>query len=116
MNQIKSKIVEIPPGPKLSEWIRRNDESRAQKPRYLASKAKGAYITDFDGNVFLDFYSQEVHVGHTHPKVMEAINQQISSGGLFVGLSNEILFAEKLKEITPIKLKNLKVVYIFGII
>jgi taurine--2-oxoglutarate transaminase len=40
--------------------------------------AEGAYFWDYDGNRFLDFSSQlvNVNIGHQHPKVVAAIQQQ----------------------------------------
>ncbi len=40
--------------------------------------AEGSYVWDFDGNRFLDFSSQlvNVNIGHQHPKVVAAIQEQ----------------------------------------
>ena len=40
--------------------------------------AEGAYFWDFDGNRYLDFSSQlvNVNIGHQHPKVVAAIQEQ----------------------------------------
>jgi taurine--2-oxoglutarate transaminase len=49
----------------------------AIKPR-LITRAEGNYFWDADGNRYLDFMSQlaVVNVGHSHPKVLEAIRRQ----------------------------------------
>lgn len=45
------------------------------------SHAEGSYFWDCDGNRFLDLASQFVHVniGHSHPKVVEAIQRQAAA-------------------------------------
>ena len=49
----------------------------ALKPRVFAS-GSGSRVWDFDGNQMLDFSSQLVNtnIGHQHPRVIEAIQQQ----------------------------------------
>src|ERR1700751_1429515 len=41
-------------------------------------RAEGRYFFDYDGNRYLDFASQLVNVsiGHSHPKVVQAIKDQ----------------------------------------
>lgn len=50
---------------------------KALKPMCIAG-AEGSYFWDFDGNRFLDFSSQlvNVNIGHQHPKVVAAIQEQ----------------------------------------
>lgn len=50
---------------------------RNRNPLAVAG-ARGSYFWDYEGNVYLDFASQFVHVniGHQHPKVVEAIREQ----------------------------------------
>lgn len=50
---------------------------KALKPMCIAG-AEGSYVWDFDGNRFLDFSSQlvNVNIGHQHPKVVAAIQEQ----------------------------------------
>ena len=47
------------------------------KPLPVAA-AKGCYMWDYDGNRYLDFSSQlvNVNIGHQHPKVVQAIQDQ----------------------------------------
>lgn len=49
----------------------------ALTPMVIAG-AEGSYFWDFDGNRFLDFSSQlvNVNIGHQHPKVIKAIQDQ----------------------------------------
>jgi taurine--2-oxoglutarate transaminase len=50
---------------------------KALKPMCIAG-AEGSYVWDFDGNRYLDFSSQlvNVNIGHQHPKVVAAIQEQ----------------------------------------
>jgi taurine---2-oxoglutarate transaminase len=52
----------------------------AQKPLnpMCIAGAEGSYFWDYDGNKFLDFSSQlvNVNIGHQHPKVIAAIQEQ----------------------------------------
>ncbi|MEZ7851840.1 MAG: aspartate aminotransferase family protein [Candidatus Nanopelagicales bacterium] len=50
---------------------------KALKPMCVAG-SKGSYFWDYDGNKFLDFASQlvNVNIGHQHPKVIAAIQDQ----------------------------------------
>ena len=50
---------------------------KALKPMCIAG-AEGSYFWDYDGNKFLDFSSQlvNVNIGHQHPKVIAAIQEQ----------------------------------------
>jgi glutamate-1-semialdehyde 2,1-aminomutase len=53
-------------------------------------KAKGSKIYDVDGNEFIDYvlgYGPAI-LGHSHPKVNEAVRKQLEKGSIY-GLSNE---------------------------
>ena len=54
------------------------------------SKAKGAYITDIDGNVYLDFVASwgPLIFGHAHDTILAAINEAAQKGTSF-GAPNE---------------------------
>ena len=49
----------------------------AVKPRVIES-GEGCHVWDYDGNRYLDFWSQLVNtnIGHQHPKVVKAIQDQ----------------------------------------
>ena len=49
----------------------------ALNPMCIAA-AEGSYVWDYDGNKWLDFSSQlvNVNIGHQHPKVIAAIQEQ----------------------------------------
>lgn len=42
-------------------------------------KGQGAWLWDADGRKYLDCYNNVPHVGHAHPKVVEAITRQAST-------------------------------------
>lgn len=50
----------------------------ARQSTTVWSRAEGVYVTDVDGNVFLDFTSAVLlaNVGHRHPRVVAAIRDQ----------------------------------------
>ncbi len=67
---------------------------------------EGLYVWDVDGNKYLDFFGGilTTSVGHNHPKVVAAAQEQtgklIHSSTLYPN-ANPILLAEKLAELTP---------------
>lgn len=105
------KIVVTPPGPKARELAKRDDKVISQSfvrfyPLAIQS-GKGCIIRDVDGNEYIDFNSGLVclNVGHSHPKVVEAVKNQLDR---FLHYSitdfmyHEVVdTAEKLVEITP---------------
>ncbi|MCI4349153.1 MAG: aminotransferase class III-fold pyridoxal phosphate-dependent enzyme, partial [Thermoplasmata archaeon] len=72
-----------------------------------AAKAEGVWITDVDGNRILDFTAGVgvLNVGHCHPDVVRAVQDQASKLMHFAGADyyyeNQVRLAEKLTQITP---------------
>jgi len=72
------------PGPRSQEILERKERVVADPLSvYLPvviSEAHGATITDVDGNTFLDFTGGVgcLNVGHSHPRVVEAAQEQLS--------------------------------------
>jgi glutamate-1-semialdehyde aminotransferase len=68
---------------------------------FFIDSADGAYLTDVDGNRYLDLYANitVASAGHTHPAVVEAASERIRTGVQF-GLPTEdaIVVAETLAE------------------
>jgi 4-aminobutyrate aminotransferase len=68
-------------------------------------RAWRCYVQDVDGNVFLDFSSGVLvaNVGHSHPRLVEAMRQQADRVVNCYDFVNEYrtLLAQKLVEITP---------------
>jgi glutamate-1-semialdehyde 2,1-aminomutase len=75
----------------------------APYPAYVAS-ARGAVVTDVEGQARIDFvnnYTSLIH-GHAHPKIVEAIGQQLSLGTAFsFPTESEVRLAELLVERVP---------------
>jgi 4-aminobutyrate aminotransferase / (S)-3-amino-2-methylpropionate transaminase / 5-aminovalerate transaminase len=73
----------------------------------VAREAKGATIIDVDGNKWIDFAGAigTLNVGHSHPKVVEAVKNQVEKflhpGFNCIMYESYIKLAEKLVEITP---------------
>ena len=105
------KIVVRPPGPKARNLVRK-DEALIS-PSYVrfyplvVESGEGCIVRDVDGNEYIDFNSGLLclNVGHSHPKVVQAIKAQCDK---FLHYSNTDFYyqqavdlAEKLSEITP---------------
>ncbi|MDG6222748.1 MAG: acetyl ornithine aminotransferase family protein [Candidatus Bathyarchaeota archaeon] len=104
-------IVVRPPGPKARTLTKR--DSVALSPSFtryyplVIESGHDCIVKDVDGNEYIDFNSGLacLNVGHTHPKVVEAIKNQCDK---FLHYSNTDFYysqtvnlAEKLFEITP---------------
>jgi glutamate-1-semialdehyde 2,1-aminomutase len=72
-------------------------------PFYVV-EAKGCKLTDVDGNVYTDYWTGHgaLILGHSHPRVMDAVEEQIRKG-THIGFSHglEIELAECLVEMVP---------------
>jgi len=65
---------------------------------------KGSHIYDVDGNDYLDFTLSQgpLILGHSHPDVLQAVNEYSNNGQLFAGQHiKEIELAEKLQQLIP---------------
>ena len=71
------------PGPRSREILERHERSVAAPLSVtlplVAATARGASITDVDGNTFIDFTGGVgvLNVGHSHPKVVAAAQDQL---------------------------------------
>src|SRR4029077_3394717 len=95
------------PGPKAAEWIAR--DAKAMSPSFtrtypfVMDHGKGCWVTDVDGNRFLDFTAgiAVVTTGHSHPRVVPAIEEQARNFLLMSGTDfyyrTEIELAERLE-------------------
>jgi 4-aminobutyrate aminotransferase len=105
------KIVVRPPGPKARELVKKDETfispSYARVYPLAIESGSGCIVKDVDGNEYIDFNSGLVclNVGHSHPKVVEAIKKQSEK---FLHYSNTDFYyrpaanlAEKLCEVTP---------------
>ena len=73
------------PGPRSRELLARKERVVAQPLSvYLpivTAEGRGATLTDVDGNTFIDFAGGVgcLNVGHAHPHVVEAVQEQAAS-------------------------------------
>ena len=100
------------PGPKTQAIIERDHKVISPSyPRgypFAMDHGKGTEVWDVDGNRFLDFMGgiAVVATGHSHPKVVKAIQEQAEK---FIHISSDfyhekwIELGEKLNEIAPFK-------------
>ena len=106
MNQQKSsqlfaKAKEIIPGGVNSPV--RAFKSVGCDPIFI-SKAEGSRIYDADGNAYIDYVGSwgPMILGHCHPKVVEAIQQAVTSGASFgAPTEREIVLAEMVRDAYP---------------
>jgi 4-aminobutyrate aminotransferase len=104
-------IKVIPPGPKAREWVRRDEEALSPSMTRIyplvVEQARGAVVTDVDGNRYLDFTAgiAVVATGHSHPSVVQAIQQQaerfIHMSGTDFYYPAQVKLAEAMDRITP---------------
>ncbi len=99
------------PGPLSKELLERREKA---VPRGVsngipafAKEAKGALVTDVDGNTYIDFAGAigTLNVGHNHPKVVAAVKEQlerfIHTGFNVMMYEPYIELAEKLAALAP---------------
>ena len=76
------KIIATPPGPRTRELLARDNKvlSRSLTRYYplAIESGEGCIVRDLDGNEYIDFNSGIacVNVGHSHPRVVEAVRRQ----------------------------------------
>lgn len=71
---------------------------------FFASKGKGAYLWDVDGNQYIDFVNSlaSITLGYNDPDVNQAVVEELQNGTIY-SLSHELEFkvAEKIVEMVP---------------
>ena len=100
------------PGPRSRSILERKKKVVAEPVStffpIVVAHARGAILTDVDGNVFLDFTGGVgcLNVGHSHPRVVAAAQEQLARFGhtVFTEVPYEIyaVLAKRLVEIAPI--------------
>src|SRR5687767_2134595 len=100
------------PGPRAQELIAR--DHAVLSPSYtrpyplVVDHGEGAIVEDVDGNRFLDFNAgiAVVATGHSHPRVVAAIQQQAAKllhmSGTDFYYANMVELAEKLAAVAPV--------------
>jgi len=109
-----TKSIEIRteiPGPRSRELLARGQRAVAKPLQvYLpvfAAEARNSTITDVDGNTFIDFAGGVgvANVGHCHPRVVEAIQEQaarfVHTDFTVVPYEAYVELAERLGELAP---------------
>ena len=106
--EIKTDI----PGPRSAEVLARKERVVAEPlsiylPLVIA-EGRGATLTDVDGNTYVDFAGGVgcMNVGHSHPRVVEAIREQAAlfthTDFTVIPYENYVALAERLLELAPI--------------
>jgi 4-aminobutyrate aminotransferase/(S)-3-amino-2-methylpropionate transaminase len=105
-------LVTAVPGPRSRAIIERKSRAVADPlSLYLpvvAAPGQGALLTDVDGNTFVDFAGGVgcLNVGHSHPRVVEAVQEQAArfthTDFTIVPYENYVTLAERLGGYVPI--------------
>ena len=106
--ELKTEI----PGPRARAILEREERAVARPlivhGPVIAAEARGATITDVDGNTFIDFVGGVgvANVGHNHPRVVEAVTAQaeryLHTDFTVVAYEPYIELAERLCAFAPI--------------
>ena len=104
---MRPEITTPLPGPKAAELIARDAKSMSpsftRSYPFVMDHGQGCWVTDVDGNRFLDFTAgiAVVTTGHSHPKVVAAIKEQadhfLHMSGTDFYYRTEIELAERLE-------------------
>ncbi len=79
---------------------------------FFIDHAKGAYLTDIDGNTYIDFVNSwgALLLGHAHPEITEALKKAVEKGTSYgAPHPGEVEFAELLNHLMP-SLENVRLV------
>jgi 4-aminobutyrate aminotransferase/(S)-3-amino-2-methylpropionate transaminase len=100
------------PGPRSREILERKERVIAAPLSIYCNlvvvEARGATITDVDGNTFIDFTGGVgcLNVGHSNPRVVEAVQEQSArfthTDFTIIAYENYVALAERLVALTPI--------------
>lgn len=103
--------IRVPiPGPKAKKVIAADTRLLMTSTKcspIVAESASGVWVDDVDGNRLLDFAAGVgvLNVGHSHPAVVRAVQEQAAKLMHFAGTDyyyeNQVRLAERLTEITP---------------
>ena len=110
-----TRVIELRtdiPGPRTRAILERERAAVARPLQVhapvFAAEAHGATITDVDGNTFIDFVGGVgvMNVGHNHPKVVQAIQEQadrfVHTDFTVVAYELYVELAERLGRLVPI--------------
>src|SRR4051794_19549698 len=101
------------PGPRSKEILERKEKVVADPLSVflpvVIDRGRGATLTDVDGNTFIDFTGGVgcLNVGHSHPKVVEAAQQQLEKFShtdfTIVPYEVYVTLAERLVAVSPFR-------------
>jgi len=101
------------PGPKSKEILERKERVVADPLSIflpvVVDEARGATLTDVDGNTFIDFTGGVgcLNVGHSHPQVVSAAQEQLTrfshTDFTIVPYEVYVTLAERLCELAPVR-------------
>lgn len=104
------KINVTPPGPEAKKIIEMDEKYLVTSTKSLpivAKKGYGSFLEDVDGNVYLDFSTgiSVNNLGHIHPKVRKAVEEQLNKLWHFAGTDfyyeEQVKAAKALTEVAP---------------
>ena len=111
-----TRVIELRteiPGPRSREILERERHAVAGPlivhGPVVADRALGSTITDVDGNTFVDFVGGVgvANVGHNHPRIVEAIGEQVDrflhTDYTVVPYESYVELAERLGQVVPIR-------------
>jgi diaminobutyrate-2-oxoglutarate transaminase len=111
-----ARVVTDIPGPKSSAMLKRQKERESNAVSYpvrlpiAIRRARGSYVEDFDGNMFIDFLTGagSLPLGHSHPEVVEAARRQLGEfcHGLDFPSDAKDQFLEAHRSMLPQALRN----------
>ncbi|MBU8686021.1 MULTISPECIES: 4-aminobutyrate--2-oxoglutarate transaminase [Priestia] len=111
MSQTFSKVATNLPGENAKQLLDRRHRAIPKGVSYgiptFADTAEGAIVKDVDGNTFIDFVGAigTINVGHSHPKVKEALHKQVDrfihTGFNVMMYESYVELAERLAAIAP---------------
>ncbi|MFA5862127.1 MAG: acetyl ornithine aminotransferase family protein, partial [Candidatus Thermoplasmatota archaeon] len=103
--------IRVPvPGPNAQKIVERDARALMTTTKtapVAAASAKGVWVTDVDGNTFLDFTSGVgvVNCGYSHPRIVKAMQDQVAKLVHFAGTDfyydSQVELAERLARATP---------------
>ena len=101
------------PGPRSKEFAARKEQVIAEPLSLVhpivTAEARGALLTDIDGNTYIDFTGGVgcLNVGHSHPRIVEAAQEQLArfthTDFTIVPYEPYVELAERLIGIAPVK-------------
>jgi glutamate-1-semialdehyde 2,1-aminomutase len=94
--ELLKKAVQYMPGGSNGNSIHMN---------VVIERGEGSKVWDVSGNEYVDYAlgSGPMFIGHAHPKVVEAVREQVSKSTTFFALSEEgILLAEEICKAVPV--------------